>query len=103
MKKNILFIHQNFPGQFKHLAPELAKSHNVHSISMFDNEVDGVKHHKYIPYRNTSDNIHKLAIEFETKILRAEACSDLAHKLKDEGFNPDLIIGHTGWGEMAFL
>jgi len=103
MKKNILFIHQNFPGQFKHLAPELAKNHNVHSLSMFDIEVNGVKHHKYIPYRNSSNKIHNLAIEFETKIIRAEACADMAYELKEEGFNPDLIIGHTGWGELLFL
>ncbi len=103
MKKNILFVHQNFPGQYKHLAPELAKKYNVHSISMADSGVNGVKHHKYIPYRNSSKKIHELAIEFETKVLRAEACADLAHKLKNDGLIPDLIIGHAGWGELLLL
>ncbi|MDP1649357.1 MAG: hypothetical protein Q8M01_14310 [Rubrivivax sp.] len=31
---NILFVHQNFPGQFRHLAPALAQAgHAVHALS----------------------------------------------------------------------
>ena len=103
MKKKILFVHQHFPGQYKHLAPALAEKYNVHSFSMFPNDIKGVKHHRYTPHQESSKNIHRLAVEFETKILRAEACADLAYKLKDEGFNPDLIIGHAGWGELLFI
>ena len=36
MSKKILFLHQNFPGQYKHLAPELAKikNYDVHTLSL---------------------------------------------------------------------
>ena len=35
-KKKILFLHQNFPGQYKHLAPELAKikRYDVYTLSL---------------------------------------------------------------------
>jgi len=103
MKKNILFVHQHFPAQFAHLAPELAKKHNVRSISLFDFESKGVKHHKYMPKKGTSETTHDLAREFEAKVIRAEGCADKAYELKDDGFTPDLIIGHHGWGELMYL
>ena len=103
MKKNILFVHQHFPAQFKHLAPELAKKHNVHSLSLFDFKAEGVKHHKYAPKQATNEKTHDLAKEFEAKIIRAEGCANKAYELKNEGFTPDLIIGHHGWGELMFL
>ena len=69
MSYNILFIHQHFPGQFKHIGPALAKDNNVHSLSMFDYSVEGVQNHKWAPRRGNGDNVHPLALEFETKVL----------------------------------
>jgi len=44
---NILFIHQNFPGQFKHLAPALVKAgHKVTALILGKTEAkqwNGVK------------------------------------------------------------
>ncbi len=103
MSYNILFIHQHFPGQFKHIGPALAKDNNVHSLSMFDYNVEGVQNHKWTPKRGNGDNVHPLALEFETKVLRAEGCADKARELKNDGFTPDLVIGHTGWGELMYI
>ena len=103
----ILFIHQNFPGQFKHLAPALvAGGHEVFATTMREKErrvVDGVT---LIPYTNTrgsTPNIHPWATDFETQIIRAEACFHAALALRASGFAPDLIIAHHGWGESLFL
>tara|TARA_B000000475_G_C15960685_1_gene432814 strand:- start:23 stop:1261 length:1239 start_codon:yes stop_codon:yes gene_type:complete len=103
MSKNILFVHQHFPGQFRHLANILSKKHDVRSISLHDNNIAGVKHYKYLPTRGTSETTHDLAKEWEAKIIRAEGCSNKAYELRNDGFNPDLIIGHPGWGELLFL
>jgi glycosyltransferase involved in cell wall biosynthesis len=106
---NILFVHQNFPGQFKHLAPALEKKgHNVNALAMYKgNDVGGhvsdISVTIYSPRRGTSENIHPLAVDFETKIIRGEACSIAAEQLRGEGYTPDLIVAHPGWGESLFL
>tara|TARA_Y100001935_G_scaffold121437_2_gene100448 strand:+ start:11791 stop:13029 length:1239 start_codon:yes stop_codon:yes gene_type:complete len=103
MSKNILFVHQHFPGQFKHIAKELSKNNNVHSISLHNRTIEGVTHHQYFPSKGESTTTHILAKEWEVKIIRAEGCANKAYELKNNGFNPDLIIGHPGWGELLFL
>ena len=104
-KKTIIFIHQNFPGQYKHLAPLLAKSkkYDVHSLSLRNDTSEGVKHHKYTLVRGSTDGIHPLAQEFEAKIVRAESLSKYAYTMKEKGINPDLVIAHPGWGESLFI
>ncbi len=106
---NFLFIHQNFPGQFCHLASELAEQgHQVVALGINEADKnkplsDKVKHIRYKLNRSTTKGIHPLASEMETKIIRAEACAAACNQLKSKGYNPDLIYGHPGWGEMLFL
>ncbi|MBO9472862.1 glycosyltransferase family 4 protein [Shimia sp. R10_1] len=104
----ILFIHQNFPGQFKHLAPELAaRGHDVRCITLRVNEEGGWKGVKLYPYkigRKPAQGLHPWLVDFETKVLRAEACFAAARRLRDqEGYTPDVIVAHPGWGEPMFL
>ncbi len=104
---NILFIHQNFPGQFKHLAPALVKQgHRVLAFIMQQkapSEWQGVQLISYFPSRGSAPNIHPWLIDFETKTIRAEAIFHQAQKLKQSGFNPDVIVSNPGWGESLFI
>lgn len=102
----ILFIHQNFPGQFVHLARDLGRntSHQVVALGLHNNPVPaGVTLRLYQLLRGPANNIHPLLGDTEAKVLRAEACAAAALKLRDEGFLPDLIIAHPGWGEAMFI
>ena len=109
---NILFIHQNFPGQFKFLAPALVQQgHNVQAMTMQKLAADApssatAQGVTLIPYElsmGSTANIHPWVVDFESKIIRAEGCFRAALKLKAQGFTPDAIIAHSGWGESLFI
>ena len=104
---NILFIHQNFPGQFKFLAPALAQQgHTVVAMTMQKTETKSWQGVNLVPYtasRGTTPNVHPWVSDFETKTIRGEACFRAALQLKAQGFKPDVIIAHHGWGESLFL
>ena len=63
----------------------------------------GLTHRQYQLSRGNTSGIHLLAAETESKVVRAEACASAAIKLREEGFYPDIICGHPGWGETLFL
>ena len=62
-----------------------------------------VDFHYYEMERGNGADTDPLAIEIETKVLRGRAVSKVASRLKDCDYFPDLIIGHSGWGECLFL
>lgn len=105
---NILFVHQNFPSQFKFLAPALAANPANMVMAMTMQKVSaaewqGVTLVPYAPSRGSTPNVHPWISDFETKTIRGEACFRAALKLRDQGFTPDVIIAHPGWGESLFL
>ena len=104
----ILFVHQNFPGQFKHLAPTLAKNpkHRVYAFTMqkkAPSTWQGVRLVSYQAERGTSSTVHRWVSDLETKVIRGEAAFKSALQLRTEGFRPDVIVAHPGWGESLFL
>lgn len=103
-----LFIHQNFPAQFKFLAPALAADKNnqvlaLHMRADLPEVWQGVKTYRYGAKRGTTANIHPWVIDMETKVIRGEAAFQAALQLKQNGFTPDLIVAHCGWGESLFV
>ncbi|MDA7425162.1 glycosyltransferase family 4 protein [Thalassococcus lentus] len=103
----ILLIHQNFPGQYKHLAPALVQQgHEVVALTCKVKEPQNWQGVKIIPYEiqgASTKGIHPWLADFETKILRATSCYRGAKALKAKGFEPDVICAHHGWGESMFL
>jgi glycosyltransferase involved in cell wall biosynthesis len=104
---NILFMHQNFPGQFVFLAPALVqRGHNVVAMTMQKTEAKEWRGVKLVPYsatRGTTPNVHPWVADFETKTIRAEASFRAGLLLKQAGFTPDIVIAHPGWGESLFI
>ena len=102
-----LFVHQNFPGQFKFLAPELVRlGHEVVAMPVRadgPSQWNGVRLAPYRVARGTTEGVHPWVSDFETKVIRAEACFRAALELRAQGFVPDVIIAHHGWGESLFL
>ncbi|SIS86783.1 glycosyltransferase [Phaeovulum vinaykumarii] len=101
----ILFVHQNFPGQFPHLAPALAqRGHEVLALTAESNNRPSPV--KVVKYRNPekvtlSSPLTRLYAESAERGMRAALA---ARTLRDRhGYVPDVIVGHSGWGETLFL
>jgi glycosyltransferase involved in cell wall biosynthesis len=103
---NLLFIHQNFPGQYRHLAAALRDhGHRVVAIGgPTARAIEGVSLQRYDPMPPGGvPACHPLAADFQTKVLRAEAVAVQLEALARGGFRPDLIVGHPGWGELLLV
>lgn len=103
----ILFVHQNFPAQFLHLAPELqARGHECVALTdAQNNRQAGVKILKYKHDPLTPDPAAtRLGRNFTVMSDRGVTVARAALQLRDQhGFTPDVIFGHSGWGETLFL
>jgi len=104
--RRLLFIHQNFPGQYVHLAQSLqARGDDLVAIgSRHANALPGIPLRRYPPVRLADrSGDHPWLGDTQAKVRRAEAVSQLVIQLLAEGFRPDLVIGHPGWGELLAL
>ena len=109
--KKILIVHQNYPAQFQHLAPKLVSlGHEVIGLCASTNKDIGQTTHvnggnviSWSPKHSTTITAHPWVHDIETKFIRGEATAIRCEILKKDGWIPDLIIGHPGWGEMLFL
>lgn len=103
----ILLIHQNFPGQFLHLGPELARrGHEV--LALTDARNNRQSSIRTLRYKHEAQKVDpaatRLGRNFTTMTDRAVSVARACLQLRDrEGFVPDVIFGHSGWGETLFL
>jgi glycosyltransferase involved in cell wall biosynthesis len=102
-----LFIHQNFPGQFRHIAPALAaQGHEVVALGMASKaeSLPGVRYFMHQPRvpAATGERPPQLRDLF-SKVLRGESAAAALAQLKEQGFVPDTVFVHPGWGESLFV
>jgi glycosyltransferase involved in cell wall biosynthesis len=102
----ILFLHPNFPSQFRNLATVLGKDANcqvVFGTNRREGEIPGVYKAIYTPSREAAPQTHHYVRSLENAVLTAQAVYRVAEKLKAEGFVPDIVYGHSGWGPTLFM
>lgn len=102
---NLLFIHQNFPGQFRHIAAHLAKQPGVQVLAIGREQapgLPGVRLLRYKPHRSASQHTHPYARSFEDAVLHGQQVLRLLLDLKAKGYRPDVIVAHPGWGETLY-
>jgi len=99
-----LFIHQNMPGQYVHIARHLAQS--GHEVSFITQsriaQIAGVRKLEYEPAVPAGDG-HAYARELEIGVANGLAVARLCEWLARDGFVPDIVIGHNGWGEILYV
>lgn len=102
----ILFIHQNFPGQFRHIAAHWASGTGNQVISVCQKHAPGLNNLarvSYEPSRTITQGVHHYISGAESGVLNGQAVARACMQLKQEGFIPDVIIGHAGWGETLYI
>lgn len=102
-----LFVHQNFPGQFLYLAPALkARGHDCRALTDAKNQREASI--PILRYRHEAAVLDGAATRLgrnftqmtDRGVTAARACLQLRNK---HGYTPDVIFGHSGWGETLFL
>lgn len=101
----VLFVHQNFPGQFPHIADALvARGDRVFAIGgPTSKERQGVSLIRWNNQRGSTPGIFDSATRAEADLIRAQCAASAAVALRSNGVEPDVIIGHPGWGETIHL
>jgi len=104
----LLFVHQNFPGQYRHLAAHYAAQPGNQVVAIGEKanllrlpRLPGVQLFGYeAPQPEKAE-------PFDTPVVRAihrgKRVAAGAIQLKRQGFDPDVIFTHLGWGEALFL
>lgn len=103
----ILFVHQNFPGQFPHLSAELQRrGHECLALTDYANTrpspIKVVKYRHDVPVPDPAQT--RLGRNFIQMSDRGVTVARAAAQLRAQhGYVPDVIFGHSGWGETLFL
>lgn len=102
----ILFLHPNFPAQFRHLATVLGRDSSntvVYATNRLEGQIAGVNKVVYEKSRTARAETHHYVRPLENAVLEAQGVYRVAQQLKDQGFYPDVVYGHSGWGPTLFM
>lgn len=102
----ILFLHSNFPAQYRHVALALAQNPKNQVVFATKNQevtLPGIHKLIFEPTRTPHPTTHPYVQPLENAVLHGQAIFRLALELKSKGFVPDVICGHSGWGPPLFV
>lgn len=103
----MLFVHQNIPGQYRELLGFLIaqKTHEIYFLTQRDDvKINGLNIRVYKPIHTSTEESFKLSRTYEDGVANGFSVVQAAKQIEEtEGFVPDIIIGHTGWGELSFF
>jgi len=105
----ILFSHTNHPAQFRRLVPALvAEGHDVVFLAESNEwhapDTAGYRLQPVRPHRSSGGaHVHPFLRRFETAVVLGQATFRAARQLKQQGWNPDVIVNHVGFGNGLYL
>ena len=101
---HILFVHQNFPAQFGHIAHYLVENHGFQCTFVSqrpEGNVGGIRKIQYQTKGGATAKTHYCARSFENAVAHTHGVFEACEKNRD--LQPDLIVGHSGFGSTLFL
>jgi len=102
---DILFVHQNFPAQFVHVARALKARPGLRLAAVThkaNEQAETLAGARYGWESGRAGTPHKIAANFALRASQGRMAAKAMLALRDRGFDPKLIIGHLGWGETLF-
>lgn len=102
----ILFIHQNMPGQFRFLAAAFAQSPQFSVTFLTRREgvdLKGVRTARYPSPEDKRETGEVLLAPVEKVLRYGRAVLEAGLTMRNSGYVPNLIVAHPGWGEALFL
>ncbi|MEM9637342.1 MAG: glycosyltransferase family 4 protein [Pseudomonadota bacterium] len=104
----LLFVHQNMPGQYREIVQWLLATgdHDIAFLTQRRNppRFDGLRTVIYKPHHVPGKDAYGLSKVWEEATGAGFGAAMAARRLaQEEGFKPDIIVGHAGWGELTFL
>lgn len=106
---NVLFVHQNFPGQYRHVATALADDPANTVLAIGEGANLGRLSHprvREIGYKApepAGPHTHHYLRSFEAAVRRGQQVVRVAQQVQQSGFVPDIICCHPAWGEGLYL
>lgn len=106
---DILFIHGNYPAQFRHLCAGFGANPNHRTVFLTarpdaaEDQLPGVQIEIFEQHRSVSSNTHHYLHATEEAVLRGQAVLRSLDRLFQQGFSPNLVIFHGGMGLGLFL
>ncbi len=105
----LLFSHSNYPSQFRRLVPALQKAGHevVFLCRQKEWHAPPSKGFRLLPYKihraSKPEFLHPYLRRFEDVVLAGQAAFRAATRLKSEGWIPDVIVSHIGFGSGLYL
>ena len=101
----VLFLHNNFPAQFGALARYMSRhGHDVtYGTSWQGTAPEWLRMVRYRPHRKVGKEQHPYLAFVESAVLNGQALARVGWKMKDQGYSPDLIVAHSGWGPGLYV
>lgn len=103
--RRILFIHDNFPGQFGGLGAWLAARGWEVGFATAARGFEppaGWRILPYAPHRTASRETHPYAQAMDRAAINAQGFVRAALAARRDGYRPDVIVAHSGWGAGMF-
>ncbi|MGH7214295.1 MAG: glycosyltransferase [Tepidisphaeraceae bacterium] len=101
---HVLYVHQNFPAQFGHVAAQLARRPGWRSTFVSQAppaNADGLERIQYKTTGGATRQNHYCSRTFENAIWHCDGVHAALKARPD--VRPDLIVGHSGFGSTLFL
>jgi glycosyltransferase involved in cell wall biosynthesis len=101
----VLFVHPYFPAHYLQIARHLATAGGNEVIAIAQTHQPGFPGVRRIVYRPAQDvaGISQHTWSAHSCVSNALAVADIATDLRRTGFEPDIVLGHSAWGEIWHL